>query len=488
MSATKWVRAQRWLFANSARLAGLLVSTKCCAIKLVAMGAIRFGLLGFQIQIQPSFWWVALVLLLVGAQDRNPVDSILLVAIVFVSIVTHEMGHALAAKRAGLSPVVVIHAFGGFTRWPSSGPVERGKVVAIALAGPIAGLIVAAGSVLALVGLSRLVPVAVAHKVRPWIVTLAQVNGFWSFANLLPIVPFDGGQVMSLLLGPRRRVVAARISLAVGCATAFVLFRFRLQIAALVFASASIAQFITVMRVLRAGTAVDVARFELVLTQAQRALEAGDAESAETAARYILESAAGVDQRRHAAEIVAWVAIGRGQLQDARKALEAFATGPWDPLLQAAVLEADGDFDRAIACLRQARVVGDSRPQVAASLVRLLLAADRFGEAALTTIQILDHVTLDEARQVMHACHMGARPVPAAELGMALYAHAGDVDDLAWALVCFSISGSQQALDGALAAAAKSRVNGLELLNSAAFLEVAEGSDLRRLVAALGEQ
>jgi uncharacterized protein HemY len=124
--------------------------------------------------------------------------------------------------------------------------------------------------------------------------------------------------------------------------------------------------------------------------------------------------------------------------------------GPVDALLQSALFEAEGDTERAIQCLRQARVAGDERPQLAASLIRLLLAVDRYGEAALTTIQILPHVTTEEARQVVAACRAGDRPVPAAELAEALFANTGEACDLLNVVGCYVAAGNQEAAGSAL--------------------------------------
>jgi thioredoxin-like negative regulator of GroEL len=135
------------------------------------------------------------------------------------------------------------------------------------------------------------------------------------------------------------------------------------------------------------------------------------------------------EQQRRALELGAWAAIATGQHAEARHALRVLSPGPIDALLQAAVLEAHGDTERAVACLRQAREAGDNRPQVSASLARVLLQNGRFGEAAAVTRQILDDVPLDDARRVAKEAFDGGRAQPSAELSLALFDRTHDPND-----------------------------------------------------------
>jgi Zn-dependent protease len=444
------------------------------------MGVLRFGLFGFPIQIQPGFWVVAL--LLVGSNQRSLPQNLVLVAVVLASILAHELGHAVMAKRAGLEPMIVVHAFGGITNWVPFGPLPRGRAIAIAMAGPGAGILLAGLALALLHALRRSLPNAASPELQGALLLLAQINAFWSVINLAPVMPFDGGQILALLLGPQRRGLVSRLSLIVGLLVALLMFRLHLHFAAVVFAFASIMQFAIASRRDRGAAALDDARVEWLLNQAQRALDESDLDTAEKAAQAVISLSHAEDRRRRAAEIVAWVCLGRGHALHDPTAAKLLSSGPVEPLLQAGLLEVDGDVERAIACLRQARLMGDERPQVAASLVRLLLVADRFGEAALTTIQILDHITEQEARRVLIACYDGSRPVPAAELAMALYQKTADPEDLAWALVTYSVSGNREALNNVLHLVTTHAVNAKQLLGSSAFASLAPDSELRKLL------
>jgi hypothetical protein len=66
---------------------------------------------------------------------------------------------------------------------------------------------------------------------------------------------------------------------------------------------------------------------------------------------------------------------------------------------------------------------------VAASLVRVLLKAERYGEAAAVTRQILDEVPTDDARRVAKEAFDGGRAQPSAELSLALFERTHDPSD-----------------------------------------------------------
>src|SRR5512140_1415950 len=61
------------------------------------------------------------------------------VAIIFVSVLVHELGHAFAAAAFGYRPEVHLVGLGGNTQPNAPGPIPWLKRVALTLAGPFAG-------------------------------------------------------------------------------------------------------------------------------------------------------------------------------------------------------------------------------------------------------------------------------------------------------------------------------------------------------------
>lgn len=180
----------------------------------------HFQLMGIPVNVNPFFWAIALVL---GLRDPIPSHMILWVLVIFVSILVHEMGHALAMRYFGFQPRVVLYSFGGlaipesgYGAAPKVGPRER---ILYILAGPGAGFLLAA--------LVMIVVILVGGRIviEPWdfpffwkyglppgqspaqadltselIGNLLFVNIFWGLMNLLPVFPLDGGQIAREIL------------------------------------------------------------------------------------------------------------------------------------------------------------------------------------------------------------------------------------------------------------------------------------------------
>jgi Zn-dependent protease len=122
----------------------------------------------------------------------------------FASLIVHELGHALVARRNGLNVVGIdLWAFGGITR--TSGVVEGpGVEFRVAVAGPLAtlGVIVlciAAGALLTNSG--HFFEVAVgktgvrATPALVWLSWVGTINALVLIFNLIPAFPLDGGQL-----------------------------------------------------------------------------------------------------------------------------------------------------------------------------------------------------------------------------------------------------------------------------------------------------
>ncbi|MEM1305575.1 MAG: M50 family metallopeptidase, partial [Planctomycetota bacterium] len=102
---------------------------------------VNFRVLGFPVRVHPLFWVVAL-LLSQGATGGLPVLVLIWVVVMFVSILVHELGHAVLQQWFGGRPRIVLYGMGGLAI--SQGPpVSAWRQVAIALAGPLAGFLLA---------------------------------------------------------------------------------------------------------------------------------------------------------------------------------------------------------------------------------------------------------------------------------------------------------------------------------------------------------
>jgi Zn-dependent protease len=171
---------------------------------------------GIPLRIQPS-WFIILVLLTLAFQQQAaslpeasgaPALSWLLglstALLLFVSLLLHELGHSLAARREGIKvSSITLHLIGGVARMERESSTAMGSF-RVAAAGPavsflLAGLLLASQHS--------------ADHVNPLLGNLVAQLGVLNLAlalfNLLPGLPLDGGLILKSLVwqftGSQRR-------------------------------------------------------------------------------------------------------------------------------------------------------------------------------------------------------------------------------------------------------------------------------------------
>lgn len=188
----------------------------------ISLGLSWFAMLFIYIMwFTPSFHEV-----LGGSSSTAYAVTVVTVLALFLSIVVHELGHALVARRNGLQVVgIELWALGGITRTTgsASGP---GAQLRVAAAGPLAtlGMIVLWGVALSLAAPHQSIfdftvgaglhttAVGVALKM------LVLLNALVLALNLIPAFPLDGGQIAQSIVWWRSgdRNLATRITGRVG--------------------------------------------------------------------------------------------------------------------------------------------------------------------------------------------------------------------------------------------------------------------------------
>lgn len=188
----------------------------------LSQGDIHFRLFGIPIRIHPFFW---LVTLLIAMQGRStpPVEVLIWVVAVVISIVIHEMGHALTQQHFGGRPHIVLYGMGGLAICEDCDRSTRSQIL-ISLAGPAAGFLLAflllvllqmtghdigflAGNLrvttgpigepsgISLLGGALFWQQLSAPLANLMLRNLLWINILWGLINLLPIYPLDGGRV-----------------------------------------------------------------------------------------------------------------------------------------------------------------------------------------------------------------------------------------------------------------------------------------------------
>lgn len=179
------------------------------------MGAVlTFRLFGMPVRVRTSFLLIAGLIGFTGVGNLE--RTVAWIVVVFVSILVHELGHAVTARMYGATVAIELNGLGGLTRW--SMPDDRltpGRRAIIAAAGSATGLLF--GGVVWFVASqfgpsSGLTAFVLANTVR--------VNVFWGLLNWAPIRPLDGGHLVQSLLEKIAPTRAAPIARAVFMATA----------------------------------------------------------------------------------------------------------------------------------------------------------------------------------------------------------------------------------------------------------------------------
>jgi Zn-dependent protease len=380
---------------------------------------LAFSLFGVPIRVASSFWFIAI---LFGLQDVGQsgntgqaiAEALTWTAIVFVSILLHEFGHATAARVFGAEPAITLHALGGLTQFEARG-MTRPQRWLISFAGPAAGLLL---GIAVFVG-SRVIPHG--PEAVSIVRSILWVNIGWSIINLLPVLPFDGGQMLSAFLGPRRELWTAIVSGVVGTSVALVgYFQLNNLWIAFLFGSAGVTAIRQVKWLWQDKTDRD-AGLEDELAKVRAAIAHGNVGEVLGIGGRIVEKARSSSLKNAGLLALAWAAATSGRRDEARTTIERLERDtPADPYLIAAVEDALGAPERARAWLEVERRQGVRRTESTKLLIDLYARAGELERATELASESLDVLTEEDARAVLAAARGGKAEKEAASLANAI--------------------------------------------------------------------
>jgi len=332
--------------------------------------ALRFELAGVPVAIQPSFW---LGTILFGSRLRGQA-LVLWVAVVLVSVLVHEFGHALAYKAFGTDAAVELHAWGGLTFGERVLP--RWKRIVVSLSGPGAGFVFGVTVWLA----HRFVPMGESWVVGFLVAQLLWVNFGWGIINLAPVLPLDGGHVMEELLGPRRAAWAPRISLVAAIGVAIWGGVSGSPYIAILFGWLAIMSLQHISKLPRRAPTASTAVTGGWVKEGWAALQKGwDVEAARLGTR-ALDQGRTDAARAEALDLLGWTALAQGSPSQALSYLRQVPEARRRALTWALALEADGKPAQALPHA-EAALAREPTDTSAAVLVRTLLALGRSEDA-----------------------------------------------------------------------------------------------------------
>jgi Zn-dependent protease/CBS domain-containing protein len=171
---------------------------------------------GIQLRIHITF------LLLIGWLAIGSSAAAVFVLLLFLCVVLHEFGHAIAAKGYGINtPDITLLPIGGVARLERM-PEEPKQELVIAIAGPLVNVVIAA-CLFVVIGARGQVGLETAVERGDILIGLLRINVWLVLFNLLPAFPMDGGRVLRALLATRMSYArATQTAATVGQAFAFI--------------------------------------------------------------------------------------------------------------------------------------------------------------------------------------------------------------------------------------------------------------------------
>ena len=157
--------------------------------------------------------------------------SAALVLAVFACVVLHELGHALTARRYGVrTRDITLLPIGGVASLERI-PEKPSQELAIAVAGPLVNVVIAAALFVFLAGRGGVETLLAVEqpgfRLANFLASLAAINTWLVLFNLVPAFPMDGGRILRALLATRlghRRAtqIAAKTGQAVAAVMALI--------------------------------------------------------------------------------------------------------------------------------------------------------------------------------------------------------------------------------------------------------------------------
>jgi Zn-dependent protease len=167
---------------------------------------LRFRIGPFPVTVHVSFLFAAALLGWYGTRGIG--DLLVWIGVVFVSVLFHEMGHAVVGRVLGGRPEIQLEGFGGVTFPRLPAPPGPARQLLLSVAGPIAGLALGA---IAFV-LSVVLPPDPGSPTARVLDLFKLTSVVWAVLNLLPVLPLDGGQMLLAVLEGIRRKPSLRLA------------------------------------------------------------------------------------------------------------------------------------------------------------------------------------------------------------------------------------------------------------------------------------
>ena len=169
--------------------------------------------------------WVALMYGRQGQSISAAIAGVAFILSVFLCVILHEFGHALAARRYGIKTRdIILLPIGGVARLERM-PTNPRHELWISIAGPAVNVVIAATLFMWIKLSASFDPSQVmTASAGPFFERILAVNLFMIAFNMIPAFPMDGGRVLRAVLAMRsghRRATQIAASIGQGIAVFF---------------------------------------------------------------------------------------------------------------------------------------------------------------------------------------------------------------------------------------------------------------------------
>ncbi|MBS2027947.1 MAG: hypothetical protein JST54_08605 [Deltaproteobacteria bacterium] len=353
-------------------------------------GRSTFQLGPIPVRVEFSFWLTAALLgyLMTGGMGAA---TLVVVGVVFVSVLIHELGHALAYLSRGARAEVLLYGAGGLTMGRRDAPFRPGERLFTALAGPLAGMVFGAGVYFAQKAHGPFANPLAGVAIEA---TLFTTIG-WGIFNLLPVLPMDGGHVLESLLclkdELRGRIWARYVSIGFAAVLAPLALYLGWQFAAVLLVLDALQCWQT-LALLNPKRQAELSRMpanapppeapDVIenLARLHKLLAEEQPEQARAVAHQVLSAARGHGARDQALRALAWLSIGAGNAQEALGFLSKTSPRFDDPLTWGTAIAASGDALNALPHLARA-FQRSADPQTVATYARCLASVGQLEQA-----------------------------------------------------------------------------------------------------------
>lgn len=170
-----------------------------------------FRLFGFPVHVRPGFYMFMVLVVFIN----GPELGLWLAGFIAALTLLHELGHAFAARATGARAEISLDLLAGYASFVPTRHLKRWERAGISFAGPAIQITV---SVVALWAMG-------VHPLNPGVDASDAARALWwagpviGLFNLLPILPFDGGNIVQagveVFLGKKAEIVMLYASFAI---------------------------------------------------------------------------------------------------------------------------------------------------------------------------------------------------------------------------------------------------------------------------------